>query len=348
MPRSPSPASSFHTPPPDPEESFQRDLRMEREAYDALVNEGGIPLYPIDLILDVFNDNPGQYEDVVSYWDSFSPYGRSHLFKQLRAWRRFRDYQKRVRRYFIERNRFPEYPQRIRDRRQRHGLEGDVELLEEFDKQSKLQNWVEYQDSQYQTLEKLEKKIKEAQAKAEAMRKAADEAGVPGFDGIFDPDNFGEQMALSIQSNDKEAKAVTRRISVEKALQLAEKRLDLAQSEQFGATIRRAAWIKLFLKDVQAAQIRFDEVPMTGYGPEDWHTKEKRHRPPPEEKEECDKWWEIEITRRDASGKRHKEHVDAWVTLEFEKGALKAAQSDGFGDSVDRASCLRHDDPGRD
>ena len=215
-----------------------------------------------------------------------------------------------------------------------------MELREEIEKQNKLENWFEYQDLQLQTVERLEKEIEEAQAKVQSTHQAADEAGVPGSDGIFDPDSFGSQLALSGQSNDEEANAVTRRISAQEASNLAKTRLMVAQSDHFGETIGRAEWIKLFLEHVEAAQNRLDEVPTTGCDFDDWHAEGNRHRPEPEDTEEWDKWWEVEDKRREASKKRYNAEFEAWVALQFQKKALQAAQSDDFGNSVERVALI--------
>jgi hypothetical protein len=49
-------------------------------------------------------------------------------------------------------------------------------------------------------------------------------------------------------------------MSAERDLELAQKRLEAAQSDHFGETVERAAWIRLFQKEVQPAQARLEEA----------------------------------------------------------------------------------------
>lgn len=54
---------------------------------------------------------------------------------QLKRWKEFRQFQQKNRRYFVfHHNRFPEFQQQVLERRQRHGLDGDIQLLKEQDK----------------------------------------------------------------------------------------------------------------------------------------------------------------------------------------------------------------------
>ena len=65
---------------------------------------------------------------------------------QLLDWEAFREYQMRVRQLYLPRNIFPKFLEIARDRRRRHGLEGDVFLHPEPGLQSQLQNWIEFQN----------------------------------------------------------------------------------------------------------------------------------------------------------------------------------------------------------
>ena len=47
---------------------IERHLREEREAYDALVQEGGQPSHPVELEFGIL-DNTEEYKDIVSYWE---------------------------------------------------------------------------------------------------------------------------------------------------------------------------------------------------------------------------------------------------------------------------------------
>ncbi|KAI4140394.1 MAG: hypothetical protein LQ341_003853 [Variospora aurantia] len=202
-----SPASSISTASIDEEQELQDNLRRERESYNALVAEGGIPSHPVELGWDVL-EHPGEYKDIVSYWKSRSDF----LFpEQLKAWREVHDYQQRLRRYFIQRNRLPEYQQRVRDLRRKHGVEGDVTVLEDLDQQKErfpLEDWMEYQYIIFQRLEIFEKKVDEAHQNHQKLNVAQEE------------------------------------------LDLAKKKLETAQSDRIAGTVARSAWIGLFLDEV--------------------------------------------------------------------------------------------------
>ena len=79
--------------------------------------------------------SPGQYEDLFSYWRGEpGVHRRSQLIfsAQLERWKKFRRFQQKNRRYFVFHNKFPEYQQEVLGRRRRHGLDGDVQLLEDL------------------------------------------------------------------------------------------------------------------------------------------------------------------------------------------------------------------------
>ncbi|KPM39122.1 hypothetical protein AK830_g7449 [Neonectria ditissima] len=71
------------------------DLTMcETEDYHELVNEGGRPLYPVDLIQDIFQD-PDNYAELLWPWQvNISPVSPLGIFqKQLQRWQDFRKWQ---------------------------------------------------------------------------------------------------------------------------------------------------------------------------------------------------------------------------------------------------------------
>ncbi len=65
--------SRSHTPiappfDPDDPEQVGGDLRVERQAHQAVINDHGRPCYPIELGFDVFR-HPGQYKEILEYWE---------------------------------------------------------------------------------------------------------------------------------------------------------------------------------------------------------------------------------------------------------------------------------------
>ncbi|KAI9777558.1 MAG: hypothetical protein M1816_004701 [Peltula sp. TS41687] len=288
--------------------AIEEDLKLEREAYKALIDDHGRPSHPIELGFDV-RDNPGSYKDIISYWRDTSSSIRLFLLAQLNRWKKFRQFQQRVRRYYVQRNRFPEYRQKVLERRRRHGLDNDVELLEDIDKQSELVNWMEYQDYELQSCESYEKDVKKAQATLESSQKALAEAGLPGWEGVYEPDNFGNNYALCVQSGREESKARNRRELAEGELQLAEKRLKAAQSDCFGETVERAAWIRLAQEEVKAARMRLDQLQ---------HLAEIAQR----DLDPFNEWWyakQIEFGRRRRKGLTECEWEAPGLTVESAK-----------------------------
>jgi hypothetical protein len=49
------------------------------------------------------------------------------------------------------------------EEQRRDGLEGDVELYQDWDRQNRLDNWMEYQIYNYQIFKQFEKKIEQSQ-----------------------------------------------------------------------------------------------------------------------------------------------------------------------------------------
>jgi hypothetical protein len=101
------------------------------------------------------------------------------LLAQLRDWEKFREFQKMVRHdYGTPESPFSEYVDRVRKRRQRYGLGGDVPLrfsLEEKDR--KLENWIEFQAFHIRFgIEPLEKKISDQKAVMDSLREKANSA----------------------------------------------------------------------------------------------------------------------------------------------------------------------------
>lgn len=134
-----------------------------------------------------------------------------------------------------------------------------MQLLEDRDKQSKLDDWMEYQDYELRTYERFEQDLKETQARLASRREALAEAGISAFKGIQELE-FANYYSLAIECGREEAKARKKMKSAERKLRLAGKRLKAAESDDLGERVQRATWIGLFLKEVESAQMRLDEL----------------------------------------------------------------------------------------
>ncbi|KAL9015348.1 MAG: hypothetical protein Q9173_000039 [Seirophora scorigena] len=372
-----TPIASYN--PDDPEE-VEKDLRVEREAYEELVGDNGRPCYPIELGLEVFN-NPGQYKEILGYWQGYESGAdttteRWVFFRQLKRWKSFRQFQQRYRRWFVSYHRFPEFQQKVLERRRRYGLDGDVKLLKEQDKQSKLKDWMEYQDYELGHYERLEKDFKEAQERLASRRKALTEAGISAFEGVQELE-LASEFSLNIEWNYEKSRAKYTEKLAEYKLRLAEKRLKAAGLDDLGESVERATWESVFLKEVESAQIRMVELQRLAkdarrelepynnwwYGRQiEWSEKELED---PEEGRRMTKL-EYESTEHQNRFKKHgelgkkyqeadiarftaKEEVEfaeeevefAEEEMEFAEEAYNAARSDNLGETVERAALIK-------
>ncbi|WEW61593.1 hypothetical protein PRK78_007084 [Emydomyces testavorans] len=306
-PASPSP-EILTPPPPSMEELRESQLEIEKEAFKALVEEGGIPSQPIELGFDIL-DNPTKYEDykdIVLYWGSRPVSGhRLGFVDQLNEWRNFRQSQQRIRQYYIRKGTFPEYQRKVRERRHKHGLGGDVELCQDRDQQSRLATWVEYQDYQLRKLETFEKDVKKIEGVLDTARKRLTDAGISGFSSVFEPDKM---LALNFKHDGEQANAKDREDFADEALAVAKNRLRAVHSGDFGETVNRSTWISLAQERVKSLSEQRDKL-----GP-DWQGLDKE-------------------TKR--------EWFATTKELRRAQKTLEVTQLDDFGEMVPRATLLR-------
>ncbi|KAI4277518.1 MAG: hypothetical protein L6R35_006145 [Caloplaca aegaea] len=161
---------SLITPPPDHAAAIARAREVEERSRKALQDAGCPPCYPPDLFVP-FRNVPEKYE-VISYWKSLLQVDHVVLAEQLSDWTDSCDFQKRNRRYYVPRGAFPKFVDRVRDRRRRHGLEGDVYLLPGPEQQSRLQNWIEFQNYHLHLHEDKERKTKDERDRVDTARKS--------------------------------------------------------------------------------------------------------------------------------------------------------------------------------
>ncbi|MCJ1465623.1 hypothetical protein MMC07_004242 [Pseudocyphellaria aurata] len=180
--QSPAPTTtdrSFSTPSPDYEGDRLAYLELEKQARKDLLEDGCPPCYPADLEYPL-HDVPAQYEEIVSYWKLLPEGGDWVLNAQLSGWKKFRDYQKRIRRYHLKRNTFQKYQEQVPDRRRRHGLIDDGRLHPDWEKQSGLENWIEFQYAHLVQHQNMEKKLTDKENKFKDARMRAQGTGVSG------------------------------------------------------------------------------------------------------------------------------------------------------------------------
>ena len=82
------------------------------------------------------------------------------LRTQLSDWRKFRVFQEKIRAYYHTKA-FSIFVDNVRERRQRHKVGGDVRLLFNSEQQSRLGNWIEFQNYHLNRLEWFQENITE-------------------------------------------------------------------------------------------------------------------------------------------------------------------------------------------
>ncbi|KAL8931147.1 MAG: hypothetical protein Q9208_000251 [Pyrenodesmia sp. 3 TL-2023] len=138
---------SLATPPPDDEANLREAQALEERTRHQLLAEGCPPCYSASLEFPL-QFELGPDEGVISYWKFVGGTELDLLQQQLSDWERFRRYQTRVRRYFLQRDTLAIFQERLHQRRRRHGLGESMStsLLPDPAQQSHLETWVEFQD----------------------------------------------------------------------------------------------------------------------------------------------------------------------------------------------------------
>ena len=148
------------TPPIDEEEENEEIRRLGAEARKTLENEGCPPCYPPELE-PPFENIPEKYQAIIRYWQShsYSCPDAAVLCAQLTDWQKFRRVQMNCRAQH-RRKPFADFVAEARERRLKHGLDGDVHLLLDPKKQNRFENWLEFQNFNLIRLEELENQRK--------------------------------------------------------------------------------------------------------------------------------------------------------------------------------------------
>ena len=103
------------TPPLDEEVENNDSRSIEANARKILENKGCPPCYHTYLEIPL-RDPPEKYRAVIVYWKSFPGTGDVVLHAQFSDWKRFREYQKTVRRYYRHGN-LSDFVNQVRERR---------------------------------------------------------------------------------------------------------------------------------------------------------------------------------------------------------------------------------------
>lgn len=195
----------------------------------------------------------------MEYWQEGKSSDRQVFLSQLRDWEVIRRNQRDVRRSYIRSNRFQEYREFVLERRRKHGLDGDPQLRENAAEQSKLDDWMEYQNYKLGDNEGLERKLEECRERLASERNALAELGYSAFEEIEGLE-FGKYYGMALDWSEKEGKAKRKQELAERKLRMAKERSEVAQLEELGERVERDRWIGWFTKEVESQRTRRDEL----------------------------------------------------------------------------------------
>jgi hypothetical protein len=157
------------------------------KVHEAFVRDNDRSSYLIELDLRVFKHSE-QYKNIFLYWQSKFDVTENTkkwiFFLQLERWRMFRQFQQKNRRFFVFHDQFLEFQQKVLERRQKHELDDDVQLLENRNKQSKLNDWMKYQNYELRTYERFEQDFKKIQTRLTFRRKTLTKTKILTFEKI--------------------------------------------------------------------------------------------------------------------------------------------------------------------
>ncbi|KAK0952454.1 hypothetical protein LTS01_024823 [Friedmanniomyces endolithicus] len=167
------------TPPPlIGEERDEESRLLEVQARRDLESESCAPCHPPHLEAPVRRP-PEKYRQIIEYWQSLGSTDDVVLCAQRSDWRKFRHYQRLQREYYGKKP-FGLLEAEIRERRQRNGLDEDVQLLPDTGQQSRQQDLIEFQDFHLEFWERKTKDRQELRDQLEEARKIAGDRGAEG------------------------------------------------------------------------------------------------------------------------------------------------------------------------
>ena len=345
---------------PDPTR-VEEDRLKEDKSHEALIEDNGRPCYPIELGFGVFDNE--QYKDILEYWQTEKSSGRLVFSTQLSEWQGFRRRQLHDHSWAVRHHWFHRFQELIRERRRKFGLDGDVHLREEVTEQSKLEDWVEYQDLHLREYEKLEESFKTIQEKLLLKRKELAEEAHPVFEEIEGLE-FGRFFGMNMEWGDKVNEAKRKQEQMEHKLRVVKTRLEAAQSKELEEKVERDRWIELFAKEVESKRKKMDEFQglyneaKRAFDPydnwweaklEEWKSKgwdgwtEEGRRlidleeASAEHQTEVRKMEKLKTRRREANSER----IGAKIDLEFAEEVLGVARTEDLAPIVERAALLK-------
>ena len=298
----------------------------------------------------------------MDYWQRDRSSGRRVFAAQLFEWEKFRTSQQYHRRFYARRDWWHRFQEDLRERRRKFGLGGDLSLREVVAEQSKLDDWMEYQDYHLREYEQLEQSLKKIQEQLPSQRRALAEEGYPVFEEIEELP-FETFFGMNLEWGDKVEKAKRKQEQMERKLRVVKARSEAAKSKVLGEKVERDRWIGWFAQEVKSRRRRRDELqrlfdeakrdvePYKQWwtatlkewdekGWDDW--TEEGHRlieletSSAEHRTKWDKKREVEKRSSEASTA----HIRAQLELEFAEEVLEVARTEYLAPIVERAALI--------
>ena len=237
------------------------------------------------------------------------------------------------------------------ERRRRHDLNG---VLERTEKQSKRNDWIEYQDYELREYERLKRNLEKAQARLICERKLLTNTEISILEEIQKL-NFASFYGLVMKWDGKKAQAENKQRLTKRKLRLTEKRLKTAESNDLRERIDKAIWMRVFLRKVKATKMRLDKLQCVTEDAKrelEPHSRwlQGRHNEWDEFSEEGKRLVKLEVEsteyrdqmkKLDGLKKKEREASTTYFKAEkeahFAEEGYNAARLDNFGEIVERA-----------
>lgn len=233
------------------EEKNSEDIEeAEKNSYNELISEGGIPSFPIE-DKDEILVAPRKYKDILNYW--YSKTNSDLLFHtQLREWRGFQKFQHEARQEF--QNNWTDYQNDIQNCRRHHNLERTRIPQKDLGSQVQMATWQEYLYFHHRGREEERTLMEQHEKRYEATLIDSQENDLTrqynvngNFHDYTEPLDLQELLLSAIRKEEEKRAILNEKLSVERD------RLRSA-SDCPGDTISEAVWVLPLEAEVKRLQ----------------------------------------------------------------------------------------------
>ena len=219
-----------------------------------MVGDGAQPSHPISLGFDILS-SPGEYKDILWFW-GFKCSERFEFRTQLAEWKKFRDFQTKVREFYVKRHRFHEWVQLVRESQQHMKYDWHISVHPDAQRQNPLETWNEYRAYQYRYLKACNTTVECTELKLISELKELKDAESRTHDAIVDRDVLYHRVEEVVSSKKKICDARSRVESTQQTLQVAK------VDKDFNAS-KRAALVSVAEEELSAARKNLNDVSET-------------------------------------------------------------------------------------